>query len=100
MGDKKRKEQSKKEAFDENPERFIDIEDLIIGAIRSTGPEGQNGVAYMINPKVSITLIKASAFDIQDQVSLYIQRRNMMAINQAKENGIIIPGDNGKDRIK
>ena len=95
MGDQKRRSLSKAEKFKENPDRFIDLEDLVVGAARQKGPNGENGIGYMINPHVSPTLLKASAFDIQDQVAQYIHRMNVAMAAKAAKDGLILPGGNG-----
>lgn len=95
MGEAKRKEETKKEAFDKDPDRFIDMKDLVIGAVARKDNEGNNGIAYYINPSVSTVLLKSAVFDIQAQVVEYDYSQR--AKNAMKnDSGIITPGGNGK----
>ncbi len=99
MGESKRKQLSKEEAFKENPDRFIDKEDLVIGALEQE-KDGVKGFGFYISPKAPELLLCSMIFRLQMEVQGWISKLKMMKeLEQQKGNKIITPGGNGVNRI-
>ena len=98
MGESKRKLESKQEAFEANPNRFIDREDIIVAAVRQKGPSGEHGVGYLCNGGMPNHVLITALYYIKNTVDEIIYAKRA-AGNQAAKSGLIMPGDNGKSRI-
>ncbi len=102
MGEAKRKELSKEEAFKEDPDRFIDKDELIIAAVE-TEKDGVKGFGFYINQKSPELLLCSMVFKLQMQVQGYINEMKMIkAMQNQKDKKIITPdgGNGGVNRIE
>ena len=95
MGQAKRKELSKAELFAENPDRFVDKDDLIVAAIE-TEQDGTKGFGFFINASSPELLLCSMMFKLEMQVTGYINELKMMkALEKKDKKGHIIQPDNG-----
>lgn len=93
MGEAKINLDSKKEAFDKDPNRFVDLNDIIVGAIRQRDTNGNDGVGVVVSQSAGDVMLKAVAFDLQRQVNFVLDKREYMReANRIKnEKKIIVP---------
>jgi hypothetical protein len=94
MGEKKKNLVTKKEAFENDPNRFLDTADIIMGVIQSKDEQGRKGVGIYISNQASRLVITSAIFDLQREVQGFITEMDLAAAHRQKSD-IIVPGDNG-----
>lgn len=91
MGEAKRALELKKLAFEADPDRFIDRNDIILGAIR-VDREGQPmGWDYLISRKIGFSAYKMIIFDLTRLINRIIDIKEVQDEAQAAS-GLIVPG--------
>lgn len=98
MGEAKKKLEEKKRLFAENPDRFLDKEKLIIGAIRER-KEDEEGYAFFINAAAPSLVLGALLFKLERQIHIFLDQREFKTQMEAQgKNRIITPqaGGNGE----
>ena len=92
--DKKKFEalEAKKEAFEADPNRFIDMEDLIVGIMDS-----ENGIKFFVNggKKRSVLLYAKGEVSYQVDSMLKLRDYHTMKEKQAKDQSPIVTADGG-----
>lgn len=95
MGDAKRKLDEKKEAFEKDPDQFVDMHDIIVAAVRRTNDKGENGIGYLMSPNAPDHILKIALVDITSEINATLGIRKAMSeaerIKQ-EDSGIITPG--------
>lgn len=94
--------EQKKKIFKKNPERFIDMEQIIYCKLKAVDDQGRNVIAHWINPGVHSDVLKVCAFDCPEDIRTYLRMLEVKAIakrREEEESGLIVPGgDNGKPK--
>lgn len=99
MGEEKRKDEAKRKAFEEDPDRFVDLQDILVAAIKKSGPNGEQGVGYLINSGINHMALKAVGFEIPRQINIFFDKDMLMKEAERAKSGIITPnGGNGRFR--
>ena len=90
MGEAAVKAKNKEEKFFSNPEKFIDIDDLIIGAFQKNGPDGAPGIAFHVSAEAHINRVKQVIFDLNLHVQMLVMQFNVMRQKEEKS-PLIVP---------
>ena len=92
MGEANRKEESKKAAFEENPDDFINVKDVLFVAMRSN-----EGHMLIMNNCMSIK----DCMEVQGWVNRSTsQRMDAIEIQRLKNPTIVKPGQNGSPIVQ
>lgn len=87
MGKEKR---DKKEKFRDNPEQFVDRDDIVI-AITKTD--------LIVNTAASRLVLVSAMYDLNRHFDMYVAYMDAES-KKKREAGLVLPGGNGKPRIK
>ena len=80
----------KKKSFEEDPDRFVDMNDVIFMAVKRN-EDGKSGIRYFINNGINSMFLRGVVFETIRQVIKYLDFEESKTI----ENRIYKP-DNGK----
>ena len=98
MGEAKRNLEAKKKAFEDNPDMFINLKDLVIGVSFKPDQDGKGMPGILINPSTSRGLLVNALYDLNKNIDQYIMNMDHQS-QESKKSGIITPGGNGKNRM-
>lgn len=98
MGEAKRKEQSKEEAFKENPDMFMNLKELVIGVQLKDETDGKMTPGFLFNPGATRSLMISAMYDLNNKFKIYIASMDAQS-EQAKEGKIITGGNGGVNRL-
>jgi len=93
MGEAKKNEESKAEAFKSDPERFVDKRDIVFAAVLQKDKNGNGGIGYLVNNGMTNNSYIISLHYIDKQVKQMMDMRKVMEDAEAakKNPGIITP---------
>lgn len=90
MGEAKRALELKKIAFEADPDRFIDRNDLVMAAIRTEQDGKTLGWDYVISRKIGVSAYKMIIFDLTRLINRIIDIKEVQDEAQAASK-IIVP---------